>query len=351
MKSKEPTSTFIEIPASNPPRPIKYCLFYKEGEKIKEQLVNKSSDFNYSSMVIKTVANSSGPLPFMFEEYRDHYDSLPQVVREIMKSAIKKIRWQMASRDNPSVFFDTRFVEPGNVAHLMICLIPLILTIKKEVGANVDFIFYKLGDHFLKLLNYFDIQPKLSAKRCRGERVILFARRDFKLVPYDLYAMDQYFLKFFPEIYKNCKIKKTLTAPKVFMARKNKRAFINENEIDLFLSKYGFQKFYLEDLTIEDQISLAAHAEYVVATSGAALSYLVLNPSLKGVVEVSTPNFFEEFLAEVLSCKTDRYITILPELDWNKVMIPWEYRVREKDSNFKLDMIFLEKAMEALDLK
>jgi capsular polysaccharide biosynthesis protein len=139
--------------------------------------------------------------------------------------------------------------------------------------------------------------------------------------------------------------------PRVFVARKNTRAFTNENEMERFLSKFGFQKFYLEELAIEDQISLMAHAEYVVGAMGAAFGYLALNPSLKGVVEVSVPHSFDEFLAGVLSFKTDHYVTILPEFDLKKVLAPWECRMREKSSNFRVDLAFLEKSMEVFGLE
>lgn len=74
---------------------------------------------------------------------------------------------------------------------------------------------------------------------------------------------------------------------KVFISRKDtSRKIGNEQEIFNALQKYGFAKYELSKLTVEDQILLFHNAEIVVAEHGAGLTNILFcNPGTK-IVEI-----------------------------------------------------------------
>ncbi len=66
------------------------------------------------------------------------------------------------------------------------------------------------------------------------------------------------------------------TPKRIFISRKGNRSLINESEIEELLNKYGFKKFYYEDIPISQQWSIGRNAEVIVGLHGAALSSTVL---------------------------------------------------------------------------
>jgi len=71
--------------------------------------------------------------------------------------------------------------------------------------------------------------------------------------------------------------KKSLLLPKkIFISRRNTRILSNENEVEQFLRRKGYQKIYLEDYEVLEQIAMVSMADSIVAIHGAALGPLIL---------------------------------------------------------------------------
>ncbi|MDJ0508194.1 MAG: glycosyltransferase family 61 protein [Crocosphaera sp.] len=70
---------------------------------------------------------------------------------------------------------------------------------------------------------------------------------------------------------------------RIFISRsKSKtRRIHNEDELFTLLENYGFKKYYLEELPIEQQIELFYDAEAVIATHGAGLANLIFSSNIK----------------------------------------------------------------------
>ncbi|MDP3444046.1 MAG: glycosyltransferase family 61 protein, partial [Ignavibacteria bacterium] len=75
---------------------------------------------------------------------------------------------------------------------------------------------------------------------------------------------------------------------KVFISRNKSNYRQISNEEDLFnrLKDIGFQRYYLEDLSVDDQIQLFAHADQIVAPHGAGLANLIFCKPGTAVVEI-----------------------------------------------------------------
>jgi len=80
----------------------------------------------------------------------------------------------------------------------------------------------------------------------------------------------------------------------IFISRikASSRRLINEDEIFESLSPYGFERYILEDLSIEAQIELFYDAEYVVGIHGAGLTNILFSHQIK-VLELFPSEFCE----------------------------------------------------------
>lgn len=83
-------------------------------------------------------------------------------------------------------------------------------------------------------------------------------------------------------------------APKrVYVSRNksNSRRILNEEDVMNFLSPLGFERFYLEDMTVSEQISLFANAEILISAHGANLTNLVFCSEGTKVIEIYNEKF------------------------------------------------------------
>jgi len=84
---------------------------------------------------------------------------------------------------------------------------------------------------------------------------------------------------------------------RIFISRQNAavRKIENEKEVNDFLSKYGFEKVILEDMSVIEQISLFNSAEVIVSPHGAGLANLVFCKPKCKVIELFSPNYILNF--------------------------------------------------------
>ena len=97
---------------------------------------------------------------------------------------------------------------------------------------------------------------------------------------------------------------KIIEAPKrIYISRydSNSRNVKNENEVMNVLSKYGFKKVILSDLTFAEQVGLFEQAEFVVAPHGAGLTNLVFCRKGTQVIELFAQEYTPLFYADLAS--------------------------------------------------
>lgn len=71
------------------------------------------------------------------------------------------------------------------------------------------------------------------------------------------------------------------------------RKFVNGNEVENLLEKYGFTTFFLEDMTFEQQIKLFADAKVVVSMHGGGLANLIFATQGAKVLEIFPEEAFK----------------------------------------------------------
>lgn len=102
------------------------------------------------------------------------------------------------------------------------------------------------------------------------------------------------------------------------------RCLLNEEELFAELKEYGFKRYILEQLSIEEQIELFYDAEYVIGSHGAGLSNLIYSANAKVVELFPThyviPHYY--YLSKSLN-HTYRY---------------WCGKAKEREANFTVDV-------------
>lgn len=116
-------------------------------------------------------------------------------------------------------------------------------------------------------------------------------------------------------------------------ASRNSRCILNEERVISILEKYGFQKYYLENLEIHEQIELFHDAEFVIAAHGAGLANMIFSQNIK-VLELHPmpailPHYY--FLSKSL----------------NHTYMFWCGSGKDRDSNFEVDISKLESIVKA----
>ncbi|MBE9012439.1 glycosyltransferase family 61 protein [Pseudanabaenaceae cyanobacterium LEGE 13415] len=79
---------------------------------------------------------------------------------------------------------------------------------------------------------------------------------------------------------------------RIFISRSRAvgRTIVNQDEVEALLDRYGFKSYCLEEMSIEQQVSLFSKAEIVIAPHGAGLTNLMFAPSGTKVLEIFEPS-------------------------------------------------------------
>lgn len=230
---------------------------------------------------------------------------------------------------------DTRDLEPNNMAHLLVNIVPYCLYARRVLGEDVLFLFRRLGKQFSALLEQFGIHPIYEPRR--GSARVVKIRGTRGLAVYDLQeTFDCFGIEFFPTIYSGMAFERR-GPDKLFLARRGARALQNQSEIEALVSSHGYSTVYMEDYSIHDQLCIGAHAKHVIAIHGAAMAFLAFSAHMESVIEVMPPNVYNQLFPVCLAPRVRRYDQIIPNYDYRVVHAGWKAIVAEKSRSFSLD--------------
>lgn len=252
---------------------------------------------------------------------------------------LRTLAKHVVSRFAPAVrtgyFFDTRFVEPNNVSHLLIETIPLCLRIREAVD-DVTFVFHPVRQRFRELLAYFDIDPLCTFRPVRGRELTFRVARG--LAQYEIgTSFDAPIYSYTGEVYSRY-VTKRQGSSRVFLSRRGPRSLLNATEVNAMLEAHGFDVLFLEDYSIPQQIAIMQAADDVVAIHGAALAYLALKRSTQSVIEILPPNVYHDHFPNAVGHKVERYVQLIPYFDDAVQFAGWSAIHRHKQQPFALDL-------------
>ncbi len=143
----------------------------------------------------------------------------------------------------------------------------------------------------------------LRNSACITKNHIRLSKPPAKLIP------SKYLVDSLIEVWEDQKINSThANLPRRFYIERktsgngsNHRKVVNTEDRDNFLSKHGFELLHMEDLSVQDEISLFREAEIVIGVEGAALINAIHMRSGTKLIELHHKNRNDELWAAI--CK------------------------------------------------
>ncbi|MGA2051656.1 MAG: glycosyltransferase family 61 protein, partial [Terracidiphilus sp.] len=181
----------------------------------------------------------------------------------------------------PVPLLDTRSIEPNNIAHLILDVIPWYLHAQRAVGSDVALVTRRVNEPFSTLLSTFNIVAVREDRKIQASAVRMRGARGLSV--YDLPTFDCPVITCVPDVYSDLDFATSVKFERVFIARRGQRSLRNHAEVESLASSYGYKTIFMEDYSIADQLSIGTHARHVVALHGAAMSVLVFSRQIDSV--------------------------------------------------------------------
>lgn len=262
------------------------------------------------------------------------------------KARALRSQWQPPLRHDLPMF-DVRAVEPNNIAHLLLLILPLSLHLQKVLDGQVTTVFRDVRHPWREVLDVLGINATFTARRLEGPMARIRGTRG--LAAYDLLdVFDVPAVSVVPDPYRNPALVRSGNPGRIFIARRDARSLLNQPEVERILTGRGYETIFMEDHPIIDQFSLAASARHVVAVHGAGMAGLVMNPGLDSVIELLPPNVYHDFYPLCLAGRVKEYSLLMPGFDERIQHGDWSTILAHKNAPFAVDLVALEGALDTL---
>ena len=235
----------------------------------------------------------------------------PYGLKGKINQAFEKVANKIEHIDAGEEFiFDARYDTDKNVSHLIQNLIAPSILVRNEISEALD---KPISLNVVLRKNTSNISVK--AFKLMGFEVIQTEGTvQGNIIKLDK-CEDQAYFGIIPEVFNVDFDGYTGDTPeKVFIPRQGTRSIENNAEIQSFLETRGFKTFYFEELTLEEEWSIARNAKVVVAANGAAWAHFAFNklgyknPGIPGsgvkMIVLVSPNFntkFSQRIAKVIN--------------------------------------------------
>lgn len=238
------------------------------------------------------VATKPGRLQFELQEKSQAWFLPPQTkLRKIKNLFLKNASTPL---NLEKVFIDLRQHYPSNLAHAITIHLPIALCAKEYLHSEnkneIILIFpATLPKHIRSLFETIGFEIVCTDTAIKGTQCI-----------YDLESLIC-IRGALPEIIKSTLFQSDLRnkliqahqglPTNIFISRRDTRKLINEPEVEAFLVKKGYEKIYMEDYSLLQQLAIVSLAEKIVAIHGAALGPLIF----RGVFDIKPLKLVEIF--------------------------------------------------------
>ena len=210
------------------------------------------------------------------------YEKNSSIRRKIYDYFINKDATNNPLSVDTGYFIDFRKNSPGNWSHMLNDYLPMLFYILDKSNILLDEITVILPKKIpIYILNLFEF---IGIRFINTDRCVYGTSIDFSIDPWWAVRNLQH------EWVQTISCKKNLTnkinlksgfPSKIFVTRKGSRCLINQQEVEDFLRQRGYTAIYIEDYSVQDQLSIFSVATNVVAIHGAGLAPLLYRcPSL-----------------------------------------------------------------------
>lgn len=181
--------------------------------------------------------------------------------------------------------YDARWISSDNVAHVLHYHAAALGMFKARTGMDAGdcLIVLEKNAHPLshKLFGLLGFET-LETHRPVRARLLTIQQED----PHTPYHLLPFAPLLMPTGIKNPNI------PKIFVPRRRTRCIVNQDEIDAIAREYGFEKIYLEDLPLTEQLGIMCYAREIMAIHGAGLGYLCMRSPVTGSPDLLLTELF-----------------------------------------------------------
>jgi len=187
----------------------------------------------------------------------------------------------------------------------------------KLSGLSFDYVDFNIKNKFQK--QFFDLlnipKEKLISNKLEKSTItadtlivpsIINNWKFIKMAQGMIHHQKQQLPKWFKRVHEEFR-KKSEATSRIHISRSkaNRRKVTNEKEVIKLVTKYGFTKYDMEDLDINDQIKLFNKAQIIISVHGASLANIVYCSNSFKLLEIYPQNYFDaglRVLATVLEC-------------------------------------------------
>jgi hypothetical protein len=242
---------------------------------------------------------------------------------------------------------DMRRLGPNNIAHVLIHIIPYYTLARDVVGPEIKALLPPVGEPFSSLLKLFQVSSVWEDRRVTGEIIKIRGTRGLSL--HDLLStFDCNGINFAPDVYANVDVCSGPRFERIFLARRAPRNLGNQMEIESITNKYDYKTIFMEDYSIQEQLSIGAQAKHVIAIHGSAMSFLLMNKRVESLIEIFPSNVYHQFFPICLGRRVIRYEQIIPEFDPSVAHSGWEAISYFKSRNFSMNAPLLDKLLSEI---
>jgi len=323
---------------------IEFTLIYNDEAGKKEQRLQMPHHIKLERLVtyvIDSVAERSKlPLPRV-----NSFKSFAILIRNALVNSINSV--SKPTRYS-NLVYDLRGVEPNNISHLMLEIIPICLHVRNVTNQDVHFLLDKVAEPFQKLLDVFGISPILTYNQIDAPLVKVVATKE--LAAYDLSVFfEMQTFKFLLDIYDGYKFSSGLEGmEKIFIARRGARGLLNLAEVEALLDEYGYKTIFMEDYSMEVKLGIAAEAKDIVAIQGAAMGLFAINKRVNTLIEIAAPSVYHSVFPATLGQNVKKYIQIMPYFDSRALYNEWGAILEQKSRSFTADIEQLAEALKSV---
>jgi Glycosyltransferase 61 len=242
---------------------------------------------------------------------------------------------------------DTRAVEPNNMAHLLLEVIPCVLHARKVLGQPVDVLTRNMQPPFVRLLEAFGIARIDTWRQVHAPLVTVRGTRGLSV--YDLMGHPHCPASVtIPEPFDDLEFESTAGFERVFLARRGLRALANHAEVEALTQAHGYRTVFMEDYSLPDQIMIGKRARHVVAIHGAAMAFLALNQHLESVIELSPSHVYHEMFPMCIGQPARDYHFVISQFDPLVGHRGWASVAHHKSLAVSTDVDLLTQAIETV---
>lgn len=324
-----------------PPNGREVSLHYAENGQRRQRRLTVGRATRFEDVVVAVVEGASAPP-------RDA-DGWPATLRDGARLAYRRLRAARSRLAGPLrsavPMFDVRAVEPNNMAHLLIEVVPLGLHAQDVLGGEVTCVFHDVHGPHRELLDVLGVKATFTPRRLEGRMVRVRGTRG--LSAHDLLDMpDMPNLTLLPDVYDRFAFRASRPRDKIFIARRGARSLLNQGEVERLLAARGYEAVFMEDHPVAEQLGIAASARHVVAIHGAGMASLVMNRGLDSVVELLPPHVYHDLFPMCLADRVKGYALLIPEFDERIQLCDWSEIQSHKATPFAADLDALERALD-----